>query len=394
MMEELFKRSLITKYMYVLQRQVALGKGIATLLAVALVLWAIGAQMFTRAEASNLLSVSDTLSNSAPSETSNHTFAFTLPPGDGIAGGETIAITFPAGFAMGSVAFGDVDLSVGGVDQTLAAAPSGATWGAAVSGQTLTITSGSATAASGTAIIVKVGTNASVGGSGVNQVTNPAATTSYEFSIVAGVEDSGQTRVAIVDHVQVTANVDTQLTFTVAGTPSGTTVNGSPTTTATTTTSTSLPFETLSAGTSKTLAQDLSVTTNAIHGYVVTVQQSQNLLSSTGADIDGFANGSYSDTPAAWVAPSNNISLENTWGHWGLTSDDATTSRPGGEFTSNTWVSASTTPTIIMGYTGPSDGTTQGIGKARVGYQAQITALQEAGDDYNTTLTYVATPTF
>jgi hypothetical protein len=31
---------------------------------------------------------------------------------------------------------------------------------------------------------------------------------------------------------------------------------------------------------------------------------------------------------------------------------------------------------------------------ARIGYQAQITALQEAGDDYSTTLTYVATPTF
>lgn len=379
--------------MYVLQRQVALGKGIATLLAVALVFWAIGAQMFTRAEASNLLSVSDTLSNSAPSETSNHTFAFTLPPGDGIAVGETIAITLPAGFATGSVAFGDVDIKVGGTDQNVAAIPSATEWGASVSGSTLTLTNGIATVASGT-IEIQVGTNATFGGTGTNQFTNPAATSSYEISIVAGVEDSGQTRVAIVDHVQVTANVDTQLTFTVAGTPSGTTITGVPTTTATTTTSTSLPFETLSAGTSKTLAQDLSVTTNAIQGYVVTVQQSQNLLSSTGADIDGFANGSYSDTPAAWVAPSNNISLENTWGHWGLTSDDATTTRPGGEFTSDTWVSASTTPTIIMGYTGPSDGITQGIGKARVGYQAQITALQEAGDDYNTTLTYVATPTF
>ena len=380
--------------MYFFRQQVALKKGIATLLASALVLWVVGMHMFMQAEAANLTLISDTLSNSAPSEPSNHTFEFTLPPapgGDGIAGGETIVITFPALFNMGSVAFGDIDLSIEGVDQTLAAAPSGATWGATVSGQTLTLLSGSGTAAAGDDIIVRVGTNAA---GGTNQVTNPAAVTSYEFTIVAGVEDSGQFRVAIVDDVDVTANVDTQLTFTVSGVASGSTVNASPTTTATTTTSTSLPFETLSAGVSKTLAQNLAVTTNAIGGYVVTVEQSQNLLSSTGADIDGFANGSYVDTPTAWVAPSNNISQENTWGHWGLTSDDFSTLRPGGEFSANTWVAASTTPTIVMGHNGPSDGVSAGIGAARVGYQAQITALQEAGDDYSTSLTYIATPTF
>ena len=47
-----------------------------------------------------------------------------------------------------------------------------------------------------------------------------------------------------------------------------------------------------------------------------------------------------------------------------------------------------------MGNTGPADGTTAGIGAARIGYQVQISALQEAGDDYTTTLRYIATPTF
>ena len=47
-----------------------------------------------------------------------------------------------------------------------------------------------------------------------------------------------------------------------------------------------------------------------------------------------------------------------------------------------------------MAHSGPSDGTTLGVGRATIGYQAQITALQEAGDDYSTTLTYIATPTF
>jgi hypothetical protein len=53
-----------------------------------------------------------------------------------------------------------------------------------------------------------------------------------------------------------------------------------------------------------------------------------------------------------------------------------------------------TTPRAIMAHTGPSDGVTPGIGFATVGYKAEITALQEAGDDYNTMLTYIATPTF
>ena len=257
--------------MYVFSQQVALKKGIATLLATALVFWVVGMHLM-QAEAANLTLISDTLSNSAPSEASNHTFRFTLPAsGNGIGAGQTIVITFPTGFNMGSVAFGDIDLSVGGVDQALAAGPSGATWGATVSGQVLTILSGSATAASGTAIVVEVGTNATFGGTGTNQVTNHASINSYEFTIVAGVEDSGQFRVAIVDDVDVTANVNTALTFTVSGVASGATVNSSPTTTATTTTSTSLPFETLTAGTSKTLAQDLAVTTNAIGGYVIPV---------------------------------------------------------------------------------------------------------------------------
>jgi hypothetical protein len=375
--------------MYVLRRQVAAQRGIATLLASALVLWVLGVHLFT-AEAANLTSIKDTLSNSAPSELSNHTFEFTVPPsGDGVAAGETIVIAFPAGFLFGGVDFEDVDFSINGSDATLAATASGATWGVSTSGQNIILTSGTGTVVPTDDVIIQIGTNATFGVAGTNQIENPAAIQSYEITITAGNVDSGQLRVAIVDDVLVTANVNTSLTFTVSGTANGTTISGVPTTTATTTTSTTLPFETLQAGTSKTLAQDLSVTTNAIQGYVVTVEQSQNLLSSTGADIDGFIDGAYTNTPSAWVAPTNNIANENTWGHWALTSSDDDYFP-----VADRWVSASTTPRAIMAHDGPSDGTTPMIGAARVGYQAQITALQEAGDDYNTTLTYIATPTF
>ncbi len=377
--------------MYVSKRQVTMQGGIATLVAIALVLWAVGAHMFTTAEASNLTYVKDTLSDSDTGSVSNHTFQFLSPTG--VSAGQTIVVTFPNAFNLStsSVDQTDVDLLENGVDELVGAVPSGATWGAVVSGQNLTFTSATGAIAPNATVTIKVGLNATGGNA---QVTNPTGNASYEFTITAGTADSGQTRVAIIDNVLVTANVDTTLTFTVSGVANGATVNSSPTTTATTTTSTALPFGTLSANVSKTLAQDLTVATNARHGYVVTVEQDANLLSSTGADIDGFIDGAYTNSPTAWVAPSNAIGNEDTWGHWGLTTDDASLLGSGLDFAANQWVSASTTPRAVMAHSGPSDGTTDDIGAARVGYQVQITALQEAGDDYSTTLTYIATPTF
>ncbi len=379
--------------MYVSKRQVTMQGGIATLVAIALVLWAVGAHMFTTAEASNLTYVKDTLSDSDTGSVSDHTFQFLSPTG--VSAGQTIVVTFPNAFniSTSSVDHTDVDLAENGVDELVGAAPSGATWGAVVSGQTLTFTSGTGTIAPNATVTIEVGYNATADVAGNAQVTNPLGNSSYEFTMTAGTADSGQTRVAIIDNVLVTANIDTTLTFTVSGTTTGAIVNGSPTTTSTTTTSTALPFGTLASNVSKTLGQDLTVATNARNGYFVTVYQDSNLLSSTGADIDGFIDGAYTNSPTAWVAPTNNIADENTWGHWGLTTTD-TAIGTGAEFGSNQWVSASTTPRAIMGHGGPADGTTAGIGRATIGYQAQITALQEAGDDYSTTLTYIATPTF
>ena len=380
--------------MYDFKRQATMQRGIATLLAIALVLWAVGAHMFTVAEAANLTYVKNTLSDSHPGSASNHTIQFLSPTG--VSAGQNITITFPNGFNIGtsSVNFTDIDLAINGVDEPLAASAAGVTWGVSTSSQNLIITSGTAVIAPNATVTIEIGLNATSGIAGDAQITNPTATTSYEFTITAGASDSGQTRVAIISNVLVTANVDTTLTFTINGTNPLTSVNGSPTTTFATSTSTTLPFGTLAPNVSKTLAQDLTVATNARNGYVVTVMQDANLQSSTGADIDGFIDGAYTDTPASWVAPSNSIGNENTWGHWGLTTDDTSLLGSGIDFAANQWVAASTTPRSVMAHSGPSDGVTDDIGAVRVGYQIQITALQEAGDDYSTTLTYVATPTF
>lgn len=363
-------------------------KAVALIAALAIMLWSVGLSALTHnAKAANVTSVSDTLSDSDVNALSDHTIEFTIP--NGMAQGDTFTIEFPGGFSIpAAMDFEDVDLTVDASEETLAAGAGAGEWGVDVDDGTNIITFTTPTnsgTGSSSAMVVQIGTNAD---SGVEQITNPTAG-SYEILIGGTMQDSGRLRVMILDNVLVTADVSTSFTFIVAGTSTGTTINGSPTSTATTTTATELPFENLSAGTSKVLGQDLFVTTNAIGGFVVTVEQDQNLLSSTGADIDGFIDGQYDDTPTAWTSPSNDINDENTWGHWGLTSDDDDYSA-----TQDLWVSASTTPRAIFTHDGPSDGATPDMGWTTVGYQAEITALQEAGDDYNTTLTYIATPTF
>jgi hypothetical protein len=368
-------------------------QAVAMSVGIALLLWSTGLPtLFHFAEAASIQSASDTLSNSAPSAASNHTVAFQTP--NGLAIGETITVTFPAQFTMGSVAEGDIDIYVNGNSSSTAASAAAATWGVDVTGQIVTFeTPTDMGVASATPISIRIGTNAAGGN---DQILNPAATTTtYEITIAGTMQDSGAVRVAIVDQVTVSASVDTSLTFSVSGVTASQGVNG--TTTTGETAANTLPFGTLDAnGGPETLAHYLAVETNATNGYIVTVEQTGDLQSSTGATIDGFIDGADTTAPTAWQAPAETINSPDTYGHWGLTSSDTdTTGRTGpGEFGSNEWVSGSTTPVVIMGHDGPADGTTDGVGDAYIGYQVQISPLQEAGDDYTTTLRYVITPTF
>jgi hypothetical protein len=359
---------------------------VATLVAGAVLLASIG--YYNIALAANLTGVSDTLSDSDRNVASNHTIAFTVPTGSsGVAAGQTITVTFPTGFTMNSIAFDDVDLRVAGTDQALAATASGATWGVSLAGQVLTITSGTGTVTAGQAVEIQVGTNATFGTTGNTQVTNHATGGSYEFVITAGTSDTGRTRVAIIDNVDVRAIVDTTFTFVIRGTATSTVVDSD------TTTGSSSPvmlnYGKLVAGTPEVLAQRLNVTTNARNGFNVTVNTDGTLTSSNGADIDTFSNNTDLATPTAWSSPTNSISDENTWGHWGVTTQDSV-----GLFDAGEYIAASTTPRSIFSHTGPADGNTADVGSTTVAYKIQITPLQEAADDYSAILTYVATPTF
>ena len=371
-------------------------RALAMLVGTSLLLWSVGLFPFNRiADAANVTSFSDTLSDSDLGVGANHTIRFTMP--NGAVDTQTIVLTFegftlPTGFD-----FNDIDVKVGTVDRTLGSTATGDIWGVATTtgpNPTITFTTssstgGSATVASSSQVSIFLGTHASSSGTGNTQPTNPGSTNSYGIDVSGTIPDSGHTRIAVLDDVLVTARVNTSFSFTVYGLATSTEVNG--TTTTRTSTPTTIPFGTLTNGSIQTLAQDLTVSTNASNGFVVTMFESGPLLSSTGADIDEFSNDTDVTSPVAWTAPSNNVSNENTWGHWGFTSEDDYNSDMWGN---NLWMAASTTPRVVFQHASSSDGVTANIGSTTVGFQAEITSLQEAGDDYNTTLTYIATPTF
>lgn len=365
-------------------------RAVAWTLTFAVILWSLGLPSLQLAQAASVTSFSDTITDSAPGASADHTIEFATP--SGLGSGEAITITLADFGNVDNIVAADIELDIDGAVATLAdGAPSGTTWGVSNSPTEITITSGTETIGSNATVTIQIGTNA--GGS--NQLTNPGTTGSYPVAVDLGGTDTGETRVAIVDAVTVTAAVDTVFTFTVAGVAGGQAVNG--VTTTGSSTPTSLAFGSLDPGQATTTAQDLSVTTNATNGFVVTAQVDQPLQSSTGAEIEGFVDGSYTTTPTTWTSPSANVNQANTWGHWGLTSNDQTLEGSdqfdvGGS--GNLFVAASTSPTAVFSNDGPADGSTQDVGVARVGYQVEVSALQPAGDDYTTTLTYVATPVF
>jgi hypothetical protein len=228
---------------------------------------------------------------------------------------------------------------------------------------------------------------------------NPSASGSYRIVLSGG--QTGETRVAILQNVTLTAAVNTAFTFTVTGLATSTNVNGENTTE--TSFATQLPFNTLASGTPQVLGQQLQVTTNANNGFAVTVQENQPPTSGSGAIIYPFKDGATTSVPTVWTKPRAILDAQQTYGHFGITSDDTDEGCAiqfvgcTGEFTPTTttpYVGNILTPRTVFTHSGPSDGLTQNKGLAKVAYKIEISDLQAAGNDYTNTITYVATPTF
>lgn len=220
-------------------------------------------------------------------------------------------------------------------------------------------------------------------------VANPSTADTSFFARIITYSDTGSTTIdegtvafatLTSSSIAVTATVLENFTFTVAAVSSGGSVNSA--TTNITTTATTIPFGTLTAGSSKIGAHDITVSTNAGSGYIVTTKTLTNASLISGSnDIDPFT-GTYA-SPTTWSAPAGSSANTNT-GFWGYTTEDTDYSN----FQSNKWAGTETTArAIVSNATGTTSQTT------RIGWQAQINALQPAGN-YSATEILVATPTY
>ena len=334
--------------------------------------------MIPLAKAASLESAKDTLSDSDIDAVANHTFVINLGDANPLTGGQFVRIDFNPG--GGAAEFGDpVAATLGCPSDTSASTTPGLDY------IECTVDAGLFLESTSTQQIT------------VNNLQNPDTANPYDIVISThqanGTEiESSGIKVYILSDVLVTAHVDASLSFTVGelGPDAGkTSVNGIAITASST--DTSLAFGDLSTTASSTLGHSLAVSTNAQGGFVVTVQQSDELKNGAGATINSFDNSpddTGSSTAHTWAGPTGILDYDHTYGHMGITGDDSDL------WTAKQYVGLNDTDALtVFSHDGPADQQTQDAGLAAVAYTIEITALQEAGD-YETTLTYICTPTY
>lgn len=337
------------------------------------------------AHAAAVTSLRDTLSRLKASTLANHTIEFVTPTGVE-ASTDTITLTFQT-FTMGTFAVANVDLAVGNsgtcstatfTDKTLAATAAAATWGAAQSGQVITLTaptdaaSGEITA--GRCVQIEIGSNATSGGAGSIQITNPAAG-SYTVTIGGAFGDSGTLAVRVIadEQVSVTATVDPTLTFTVDDNAIG--FGSLSTSTGRWATGDALGGN-ASAGSTPTAAHTMTLATNAQSGYAITYN---------GATL---TSGSNTITVATITTDSDGTPGGEQFGISASTDGNATIASGYARAANSSWnFVASTTTTLV------SETVATATETISVSYLANIANVTEAGS-YTTTVTYIATAVF
>ncbi len=266
---------------------------------------------------------------------------------------------------------------------------------------------------------ITIGDGASAG---LDDIANPAKSAgagiadtyvvAYETQDAGSVIlDKATVRVAIIDAVTITAEVQATLSCEVAGVISGTNFDVSPG--ANTygaagfaTTATTIPFGILNAGSASQSGQLIKVSTNGAHGFYFAAKHYEcntdgtpgTLCSATVDDIDVFDDGILQDNslPAAWNLPAGTAGSEQTYGHIGygttdLTLDDLNGSGAADRFTGAGFAGLSTSYEAVLSHNGPANGTgTDTNGQGYVVYKVEISGLQPAGM-YSGTVSYLCT---
>jgi len=326
-------------------------------------------------KAAALTALSDTMSRLADSTPtavySDHTIRFTTSTGAGDVG-DTIEITMPTGFAIGTVDYTDMDLSHGAstgyeTEETLAATADATSWGASFTGQVLSLehpTNGAnGDITGGDKVIVEIGLNASGGNV---QIQNHATAATYTISIGGDFGDSGKIAIVILanDQFTVTGTVDPTITFSLDNT--------------------STNFSTI--GTSVVTSTPnivLTVSTNAGTGYTITIRDAGNttnpgLYNSDAAFMIGSADYSYA----------NSADLGSVAGYGIQCSSASAACQSPYNVSGNNVGGYELTATNFATYGGAADGHT-----ITVTSKAKVTGSTPAGT-YNDTVTVIATGNF
>ncbi|MBP6926442.1 MAG: hypothetical protein KBB70_01965 [Candidatus Pacebacteria bacterium] len=324
------------------------------------------------AMAASLTALSDSQSTIKAATVSNHDITFTTPTG--VASGQTIILTWDNSTSVNaSLDYTDIDVLDDGVNVTLAASPSGATWGAVRTSSTvITLTNGTTPVVAASVVRIKIGTNATNQSTGVRQITNGSAGTST-LAITGTFTDTGTISTPIIadDVVNITATVNQTITFAVSDNTIG--------------------FGTLTAGaahyatgdtagtTSDTAAHNVTVATNAANGYTITLQGAT--LTSGLNTIDAI--GATSAASSAGTEQFGIYATKSGGVNGTITTRYSDSATPG--FAYNATAGASDTLS-----TGTSSTATETYA---IHYLANITATTEAGS-YATNITYVGTGNF
>jgi len=163
----------------------------------------------------------DLMTRGQENTASDHALSFGTDHGL-TASGDTLTLTFPD-FDLSHLGIGDIDLSDDLGQKTLATTSDESIWGVVINDSAKTITFTAPTSGTGyipaiSDIYVNIGTNAISGGTGTNQIVNPATagsrTISYLINNTSGTE-TGQIVVSIVDsdQVDILGSVATLLSF-------------------------------------------------------------------------------------------------------------------------------------------------------------------------------------
>lgn len=368
-------------------RRLALSKFVSGFTIIALLSVMIAPQLATAAPVT-VFSVQ--LSREKASTPGNQTITFTIPTD--IASGETMILTYDNSTSIAAALdFEDIDLKDDGVDLTLAAAPSGSTWGVVrTSATVITFTNGTTAITSGSVLEIQIGTNATFGSSGVEQITNgPAGTTTLVLSGTMGTPDiTGTASMSINDddQVTVTATVNQTITFDL----DTSVADGETSTPYSVALGTITTTDTRVSGSTDSINMIIAEgDTNASGGMVVTVRNANgaNGLVSTSVPADNI-----NSADGDMIDGTENYGLcVITAGLTGFSIDTAYTSTDCATNSETNDVEALTTAgeNILN-----SAGAPLSNGHAEISVNAAIAGATVAHSDYTDTLTFIATGTF